>query len=95
MLTILLRFFSGSYIALLANPVMEFGETADIGRRIGMMMSILSIGALIGPPISGAINTVTNGYDAVGYYAGSAVLAGVGLMCVARHLVLGKLVGKL
>ena len=83
MLTILLRFFSGSYIALLANPVMEFGETADIGRRIGMMM------------ISGAINTVTNGYDAVGYYAGSAVSAGVGLMCVAQHLVLGKLVGKL
>lgn len=49
---------------------MDFGETADVGRRIGMMMSFLSIGALAGPPISGAINTATGGFEAVGYYAG-------------------------
>jgi hypothetical protein len=37
-----------------------------------MFMSILSIGALAGPPISGAISTATGGFKDVGYYAGSA-----------------------
>lgn len=57
-------------MSLLSNPVMEFGDASDVGRRIGMMMSILALGALAGPPISGAINTGTDGFEAVGYYAG-------------------------
>ena len=64
-------FSSGSFVSLVSNPVMEFGEATDVGRRIGMMMSILSLGALAGPPISGAINTHTGGFAAVGYYAGT------------------------
>jgi hypothetical protein len=50
--------------------MMEFGDTKDVGRRLGMFMTILSLGALAGPPISGAINTATGGFEAVGYYAG-------------------------
>lgn len=50
--------------------MMELGDTGDVGRRLGMFMSILAIGALIGPPISGAINTATGGFHVVGYYAG-------------------------
>lgn len=49
---------------------MEMGSVTDIGRRTGMCMSILALGALAGPPISGAINTATGGFKAVGYYAG-------------------------
>lgn len=64
-------FSSGSYVSLLSNPIMEMGETGDVGRRIGMFMSILAIGALAGPPISGAIGTATGDFKAVGYYAGS------------------------
>ena len=56
------RFCSGSYISLLGNPIMDMGDTEDVGRRLGMFMSILSIGALAGPPISGAIGTATGGY---------------------------------
>lgn len=52
---------------------MEMGGTGDVGRRIGMFMSILALGALAGPPISGAINTATGGFQAVGYYAGTLV----------------------
>lgn len=99
------------------------GEIGDAGRRIGMFMTILSAGALIGPPISGAINDRTGGYEAVGYYAGesccycslealnlwrlrktrslthvlrlgSMILAGMGLMMLSRHLVLGGWKGK-
>jgi len=50
--------------------MMAFGDTGDIGRRTGMYMTILSIGALAGPPISGAINAATGGYKDVGVYAG-------------------------
>ena len=46
------------------------GDTEDVGRRLGMSMSILSIGALAGPPISGAISTTAGGFKDVGYYAG-------------------------
>ena len=70
MLIIIQRISSGSYVSLLANPMMAFGDTKDVGRRLGMFMSILSLGALAGPPISGAINTATGGFEVVGYYAG-------------------------
>lgn len=88
-------FTSGSFVSLLCAPIIEFGDTADVGRRVGMMMSILAVGALVGPPMSGSINAATGGFEAVGYYAGSAVIASVGLMSASRHLVLRRLYGKL
>jgi MCP family monocarboxylic acid transporter-like MFS transporter 10 len=50
------------------------GEIADVGRRIGMSMTILTFGVLAGLPISGAINSASGGFEAVGYYAGKAHL---------------------
>ncbi|KAF8910907.1 MFS general substrate transporter [Gymnopilus junonius] len=88
-------FSSGAYIALFSNPVLEMGDTLDVGRRSGMFRSITALGALAGPPISGAINTATGEYKVVGYYAGTAVLVGVGLMCIARHLLLKRILGKI
>lgn len=70
-LIIYIRFGSGAYVSLISNPIMEMGDTSDVGRRTGMFMSILAVGALAGPPISGAINTATGNFKAVGYYAGS------------------------
>ncbi|KAF8967336.1 major facilitator superfamily domain-containing protein [Flammula alnicola] len=83
-ITVIYGFGSGAYVSLLSNPIME----------MGMFMSILAIGALAGPPISGAINTATGNFKAVGYYAGTAVLVGVGLICVSRHLILRRVFGK-
>lgn len=92
---------------------MDLGVVDDVGRRVGMWLSIFSIGALAGPPISGAINTATGGFEAVGYFAGerildmsfsdlilnlsigSAVVIGVFFMCLTRHLILRRLIGKL
>ena len=68
-----IRFFSGSFVSLLGNPIMDMGDTEDVGRRLGMFMSILSLGALAGPPISGAISTTTGGFKDVGFYAGLAL----------------------
>ena len=57
-------------------PVMAFGDIEDVGRRVGMALTILASGALAGPPISGAINKATDGFKTVGYYAG---------MCLAHR----------
>ncbi|KAF8875255.1 MFS general substrate transporter [Mucidula mucida] len=76
-------------------PVMEFGDTSDVGRRVGMTRSIMSLGALVGPPISGGINSKTGGFEAVGYYAGSAILVGVGLMLASRYYALKGFYGKM
>ncbi|TFY76406.1 hypothetical protein EWM64_g7608 [Hericium alpestre] len=65
---------SGAFVSLLATPMIAFGEASDVGRRAGMFMTTLSIGALAGPPISGAINTATGEYKAVGIYAGSCLI---------------------
>ncbi|KAF9461812.1 MFS general substrate transporter [Collybia nuda] len=91
---VLYGFSSGSYVSLLSNPMMALGETDDVGRRLGMFMSIFSLGALAGPPISGAINKASGGFEVVGYYAGSMVMVGVALMCITRHLVLRRIIGK-
>lgn len=74
---------------------MDLGDTSDVGRRIGMFMSILALGALAGPPISGAINTATGGFVAVGWFAGSTILLGVAMMSIARRLVLKKWRGRM
>jgi MCP family monocarboxylic acid transporter-like MFS transporter 10 len=65
---------SGAFIAVLGTPMSHpsFGEMGDLGRRTGMLWSICAIGALIGPPISGAINTATDDWKAVGWYAGKS-----------------------
>jgi MCP family monocarboxylic acid transporter-like MFS transporter 10 len=62
---------SGAMMTLMGAPMMALGESADVGRRTGMYFTILSVGALAGPPISGAINNATRGYTAVGIFAGA------------------------
>ncbi|KAF7966769.1 hypothetical protein HWV62_37063 [Athelia sp. TMB] len=69
-IAIVYGFGSGAYVSLCAVPMIAFGEIHDVGRRVGMAMTILALGALAGPPISGAINNATGGFKAVGYYAG-------------------------
>jgi MCP family monocarboxylic acid transporter-like MFS transporter 10 len=75
--------------------MMDFGDASDVGRRVGMFMSILALGALAGPPISGAINKATGGFEAVGFYAGSVVLLGMVMMVSARWLMLRRWWGRM
>ncbi|KAJ6589954.1 major facilitator superfamily domain-containing protein [Mycena vulgaris] len=93
-IAIVYGFSSGAYVSSFMLPMYHLGEIADVGRRSGMAMTLTAIGALAGPPISGAINTASGGYSAVGYYAGSVILASIGLMLFTRYLVLGKIWGK-
>ncbi|TDL27329.1 MFS general substrate transporter [Rickenella mellea] len=86
---------SGAYVSLIAAPMIAFGETDDVGRRTGMFLTVLAVGALSGPPISGAINAATQNYKAVGVYAGSMIFVSVALLWVTKYLVIGRFGGKL
>ncbi|KAJ3479495.1 hypothetical protein NLI96_g9017 [Meripilus lineatus] len=85
---------SGVYVSLLAAPLMQMGDTRDVGLRVGMSMTVLAFGAVAGPPISGAINQSTDGFQAVGYYAGSTVILSVIMMIIVRQLMLRRWWGK-
>lgn len=61
-------------MSLLTAPIVRMGETHDVGNRIGMTLTVLAMGALGGPPISGAINDATGNFKAVGIYAGAFTL---------------------
>ena len=62
---------SGAMVPLMGAPIMALGESSDVGRRTGMYFTIVSLGALAGPPISGAIVHATGSYTAVGIFAGA------------------------
>ncbi len=52
---------------MFSYPVMQFGDAFDVGRNAGMTRSIMSLGALVGPP---NLNSKTSGFEAVGNCAG-------------------------
>jgi len=61
---------SGAYLSLGALPVVMMGDVHDSGRRTGTAFTVIALGTITGPPISGAIAQATEGFKAVGYYAG-------------------------
>ncbi|KAK0490622.1 major facilitator superfamily domain-containing protein [Armillaria novae-zelandiae] len=87
-------FTSGAFVSSAVNPIYDFGEINDVGRRTGMAFSIAALGAVAGPPISGAINTATRGFEVMGYYAGSAIMLAVALLYVARYVATGYIKRK-
>jgi hypothetical protein len=46
------------------------GGTEDLGRRIGIVNTIIGLGALCGPPLAGLLNDTSLRYAAVGYFGG-------------------------
>jgi len=81
---------SGAMVPLMGAPIMALGESADVGRRTGMYFTIVSLGALAGPPISGAIVHATGSYTAVGIFAGCSVMVSVSLLVLFRYFILGR-----
>ena len=63
-------FCSGAYISLVVIPVVMMGDMDDSGRRTGSFLTCVTLGAVAGPPISGAIAQSTGGFKVAGCYAG-------------------------
>ncbi|KAN0094728.1 Major facilitator superfamily domain containing protein [Tylopilus felleus] len=93
-IAVIYGFSCGTYVSLLSVPAMAMGAVGDVGRRTGLFLSFAAIGALTGPPISGAINSATDGFEVVGWFAGGVVLFSVCLLLWTRYLHLGKLRGR-
>ncbi|KAI5985628.1 MFS general substrate transporter [Pisolithus albus] len=93
-ISVIYGFASGTYISLLVAPPMAMGDVSDVGRRVGMFLTIAALGALLGTPISGLINARTGGFKDPGIYAGAIVMVSVLLLFVVRYLHLGQLYGK-
>ncbi|KAG2154112.1 MFS general substrate transporter [Suillus clintonianus] len=87
-------FSTGGFVALFSVAVVAMGNIEDAGRRVGMFMSIAALGAIAGPPISGAISTASGGFVDAGYYAGGVIMCAAGLLLLARCIHLGHLWGK-
>lgn len=85
---------SGVYVSQIGVPIIAFGNTSDVGRRTGAYLTVLALGALAGPPISGAINQATGEFRAVGAYAGTVIVASVVAMWAAKCALLRHFWGK-
>jgi MFS transporter, MCT family, solute carrier family 16 (monocarboxylic acid transporters), member 10 len=46
------------------------GELRENGTRLGLFLTCMALGALAGPPISGAIQAARGSFDLVGVWAG-------------------------
>ncbi len=70
-------------------PVVQMGKVTEVGMRVGMTFTIMSLGALAGPPISGAILDRTGSFEHVGYYAGTFLSAfGLFYLAFLTHVIL-------
>ncbi|OBZ76349.1 Riboflavin transporter MCH5 [Grifola frondosa] len=87
---------SGIFISLMGQPIVRMGDgnIKDIGMRCGMASTVLSFGALAGPPISGAIQNATGDFKGVGIYAGTCIMMSVLLLVITRQIMLRKVVGN-
>ncbi|KAM5535342.1 hypothetical protein V8D89_011027 [Ganoderma adspersum] len=84
-ISVLIGVSTGATLAILVQPFALMGPVEEVGLRIGMGYTLVTIGLIAGPPISGAILDGTGEFRNVGYYGGSTLLLSAGLMVAARH----------
>ncbi|KLO12043.1 MFS general substrate transporter [Schizopora paradoxa] len=84
---------SGAFVGLFPLGAASLGDIASVGRRTGEQMTIMAIGALLGPPVSGAILDDANSFKPVGIYAGTTIVLSVLLMVATRYAAVKKLIG--
>ncbi|TXT09190.1 hypothetical protein VHUM_02664 [Vanrija humicola] len=87
--------FQGCFVSLVAPGIAALGSVEDLGRRFGMVNTIMSFGSLLGAPVAGAILAKYD-FHAVSYYSGAMILAGFFCFVASRQIHLkGKFWGKM
>lgn len=84
-------FASAAAMGLFAGTVPSLTKDMDkIGTRVGMVLTLMSLGPLTGPSVAGAlIASSGGGYLAAQVWAGAALLLGTAALIVARILETG------
>lgn len=88
--TILYGFCSGAVVSLLPVCFAQIPENPrDIGTYMGMGMAVVSVAALIGPPINGALVTHYKEFSQASILSGVMILTG-GLVIILLKYVTGN-----
>ncbi|KAF7354392.1 MFS general substrate transporter [Mycena venus] len=66
----------GAFGALGLVPIAAMGGTEDLGRRMGIMNTVLGIGTLCGAPLAGLLTGTSLGFKGVGYFSGGMIFGG-------------------
>ncbi|KZT35627.1 MFS general substrate transporter [Sistotremastrum suecicum HHB10207 ss-3] len=82
----------GGFVSLFPVPAAQMGPLEDVGRRTGLLVTILAIGAIVGPPIAGAAKGNRPNYHIASLYAGSTIAVAAGIMLLAKYFQTGRLV---
>jgi MFS family permease len=88
---VLYGFTAGMFITLTNAVTAQISTMSEIGQRIGLMCTVLSVFALVGPPINGALlaaageGNARRGYQYAGAFSGAMVLTGCALVVAARR----------
>ena len=82
---------SAAAMGLFAGTVPSLTKDMDkIGTRVGMVLTLMSLGPLTGPSVAGALIARTGGgYLAAQIWAGTSLLAGVAALVGARLITSG------
>lgn len=88
-------FFSGAYIALAPMLVAQISKIQQIGVRNGALFLAVSIAALTGSPLAGALLDTDQGRFAyLQIFAGAMMCAAAGIVLISRAFALGVTVSK-
>lgn len=83
-------FFSGAFVSLGPAIVGQISEIKQIGIRTGTVYLVVSIAALTGSPIAGALVALNDGqFEYMQIFCGVSMLIGTGLFIAARVVKIG------
>ena len=90
----LFGFSSGAFVSISPALVAQISDVRQIGVRNGSLFAVISVAALTGSPIAGAISTHQHGrFDGLQIFAGSFMLVGALFFTAARISLAGFKVG--
>jgi MFS family permease len=91
---ILYGIFSGGLVSLVPLLIVaQFPDRAILGNRLGMATAVVSLGLLVGTPISGHLLDV-HGFKAAWAWAGVSGMVGAFTLAVSRGLFGGWVIMK-
>ncbi|KAI9726857.1 MAG: hypothetical protein M1834_001481 [Cirrosporium novae-zelandiae] len=92
----LFGFASGAFVSLTPACIAQISDIREIGTRNGSLFAIVSVAALVGSPIGGAIQSSQNGsFKGLQIFSGVMMMAGSVFFCLSRIATAGFALKKI
>ncbi|KAF9009169.1 MFS general substrate transporter [Hymenopellis radicata] len=85
---------SGAFISVITPCVAQISDVREIGRRIGLLYSVISFPALVCGPTGGALLVLDHGYTGMIVFSGTTVIAGSFAIFIAKLKIDSKVLAK-